>query len=374
MRAAAAELQYAGIGDLELEAGGRLPQVSIAFETWGTLNEDASNAVLVHHALTGSSHVARGASDEDGWWEGLVGPGRAVDTDRYFVVAGNMLGGCYGSTGPSSISPDGKPWGSRFPAVSVRDSVAAEARLADLLGIGNWFAVLGGSLGGARALEWAVTYPERVQRCAVIASCAASTAEQIAFAQAQLLAIRQDPSFAGGDYYDGAPPAAGLGLARRIAHITYRCEAELSERFGRSRQPGKDQAQGQGRDQEQGQAQGQPEGPFQVESYLDHQAEKLAGRFDANSYVAITEALMGHDIARGRGTLKQALGAAAGIEFLVAAVTTDRLYLPGQSRLLAAALPGSVPVHMVESRMGHDGFLTETTKVGQLLRQRFFPT
>ena len=364
------EVRYARIGDVPLEAGGLLPDVTIAYETWGTLNADASNAVLVQHALTGSTHVARGATEEDGWWEGLVGPGKAVDTDRYFVVAANVLGGCYGTTGPSSIAADGKPWGARFPFTTLRDSVLAEARLADLLGIRAWYAVLGGSMGGARALEWAATLPHRVQRCAVIAACAASTAEQIAFAQAQVLAIRQDPNYAGGDYYDGAAPIAGLGLARRIAHITYRSGLELAGRFGREAQPGElPLSHGRLRS-----AAGSPIGSrYQVEGYLDHQAEKLVRRFDANSYIVITEALMSHDVARGRGPLETALAAAREVDFLVAAVTSDRLYFPAQSHELAAALPGDVAVHSIESEIGHDGFLTETQKVGDLLRGTFFP-
>lgn len=229
-------VQYLRIGDLELESGARLPDATLGYETWGTLNPEHSNAVLIEHALTGDTHVTRGASEEPGWWEQLAGPGAPVDTDKYFVVSINILGGCYGSTGPSSAAPDGKPWGSRFPLVTLRDTTEAEARLADALGIRSWYAVLGGSLGGARALEWAVSHPERVQRCGVISVGASSTAEQIAFAQAQTLAIRQDPNFNGGDYYGGPEPEAGLALARRIAHITYRSAAELDDRFGRNAQ------------------------------------------------------------------------------------------------------------------------------------------
>ncbi|WP_442215452.1 homoserine O-acetyltransferase MetX [Specibacter sp. RAF43] len=360
-------LRSVQIGALALESGDKLPRVTIAFECWGTLNDTGTNAVLIQHALTGSTHVSRGDSEEDGWWEGLVGPGAVIDTTKYFVVAANMLGGCYGSTGPSSIAADGRPYGSRFPFVTIRDSVNAEARLADRLGITSWHAVVGGSMGGARALEWAVMFPERVRRCAVVACSAASTAEQIAFAQAQVLAIRQDPNFAGGDYYDGAAPTSGLGLARRIAHITYRSEGEMGARFGRAVQPGENPL-GRGRLRPGGGA----EGRYQVESYLDHQARKLVGRFDANSYIAITEALMSHDVTRGRGTLEQALGKAAGVDFLVAAVTSDRLYFPAQSEELAAALPGAVPVRYIDSPIGHDGFLTEVAAVGELLQDSFF--
>jgi homoserine O-acetyltransferase len=355
-------VQYVRIGDLDLESGSRLPDVTLAYETWGTLNADRSNAVLIEHALTGDTHVTRGASEEPGWWEQLAGPGAPVDTERYFVVSINILGGCYGSTGPSTPAPDGKPWGSRFPLVTLRDTTAAEARLADALGIRSWYAVLGGSLGGARALEWAVTYPERVQRCAVISIGASTTAEQIAFAQAQTLAIRQDPGFQGGDYYGGPGPEAGLALARRIAHITYRSAAELDGRFGRNPQDPETPLQA-------GSLAGR--GRYQVESYLDHQGNKLVRRFDANSYIAITEALMSHDVSRGRGALKEAL-AASTAEFLVAAVDSDRLYFPAQSHALAEALPGTVEVQLIEAPIGHDGFLTEIGQLSGQLRENFF--
>ena len=353
------------IGALPLEAGGELPSVTMAFECWGKLNAAGDNAVLIQHALTGSTHVSRGDSEEDGWWEGLVGPGEVIDTNKYFVVCANMIGGCYGTTGPSSIAADGKPYGSRFPFITIRDSVHAEALLAQKLGIAAWFAVIGGSMGGARALEWALTYPDRVQRCAVVASCAASTAEQIAFAQAQVLAIRQDPHFAGGDYYDGAAPTTGLGLARRIAHITYRSEADMGYRFGRK-------AQDDGGTITHVRLGPDTGGKFAIESYLDHQARKLVGRFDANSYIVITEALMSHDVTRGRGTLEEALSVTEKVQFLVAAVNSDRLYFPVQSQELAAALPGEVAVGTIDSPIGHDGFLTEVAAVGALLQEAFF--
>src|SRR6478609_6592237 len=354
-------VQYLPIGSLALESGATLPEVTLAYETWGTLNADASNAVLIEHALTGDTHVTRGASAEPGWWEQLAGPGAPVDTDKYFVVSINILGGCYGSTGPSTPGPDGRPWGSRFPLVTLRDSTAAEARLADALGIASWYAVLGGSLGGARALEWAVSYPDRVRRCGVISVGARSTAEQIAFAQAQTLAIRQDRHFNGGDYYGGTEPTEGLALARRIAHITYRSAYELDFRFGRNAQAPEEPLQadalaGRGR--------------YQVESYLDHRGNKLVRRFDANSYIALTEALMSHDVTRGRGTLKEAL-ARVTADVFVAAVETDRLYFPAQSLELAEALPGNVDVHMIDSPIGHDGFLTEIGQLNAQLREHF---
>lgn len=355
-------VKYIAVGGLDLEAGGFLPEVVLAYETWGTLNQDGTNAVLIQHALTGSTHVTQGASDEAGWWEPLAGSGRTIDTDRFFVVSINIVGGCNGSTGPASAAPDGKPWGSRFPQITLRDTTVAEARLADELGINSWYAVMGGSMGGARALEWAVTYPDRVQRCAIISASASSTAEQIAFAQTQMLAIRQDVNFNGGDYYGGPSPEDGLALARRIAHITYRSAHELDFRFGRN---------AQGAESPLAAALLGERGRYQVESYLDHQGNKLVQRFDANSYIAITEALMSHDVCRGRGPLKEALSRATA-QFFVAAVDSDRLYFPEQSQALADALPGDVELHLIESPIGHDGFLTEIGQLHQQLRSGFF--
>ena len=308
-------LRQLAIGDFELESGITLPQVTIGYETWGTLNETGDNAILILHALTGDTHVSRGvptpdmpaplirAIESDGWWEGIVGPGAVIDTNRYFVVAPNILGGCYGSTGPASIIPEGYPgagehWGSRFPLVTIRDSVRAEARLARALGITSFRYVIGGSLGGARAVEWAATNPELVRGCAVIASGPSATAEQISWAHTQNLAIRSDANFAGGDYYNGPAPAAGLALARRIAHTTYRSPAELEHRFGREENRG---------ESVEGGLLGQHRGRYAIESYLDHHGNKLVERFDANSYLAVNEALISHDVARGRGSLSQAL-------------------------------------------------------------------
>ena len=355
-------VQHIRIGDLQLESGVLLPDVVLGYETWGTLNADGSNAVLIEHALTGDTHVTRGASEEPGWWEQLAGPGAPVDTDKYFVVSINILGGCYGSTGPSTPAPDGRPWGSRFPLVTLRDTTAAEARLADALGIGSWYAVLGGSLGGARALEWAVTYPEQGP------ALRRDFRRRLQHGRANCFRTGPDPghppgpAFDGGNYYGGPEPEAGLALARRIAHITYRSAAELDGRFGRNPQEpeaplGAGSLAGRGR--------------YQVESYLDHQGNKLVRRFDANSYIAITEALMSHDVCRGRGSLRESL-APATAEFLVAAVDSDRLYFPAQTRELAEALPGGVEVHMIAAPIGHDGFLTEIGQLSRQLRETFF--
>jgi homoserine O-acetyltransferase/O-succinyltransferase len=343
---------------LPLESGSALPDVTVAYETWGQFRGD--NAVLVLHALTGDSHVTGPAGlghPTPGWWSAVVGPGLAVDTDRWFVVAPNVLGGCQGTTGPASPAPDGRPWGSRFPHTSVRDQVALEVRLADQLGIGSWAAVLGGSMGGMRAVEWAVTHPERVERLLLLACSASASADQIAWAAPQLAAIREDPSWCGGDYHDrprGEGPHVGLGVARRIAHITYRTAEELDTRFGRRPQPGEDPYDA-----------GLP-GRFAVESYLDHHAEKLVHRFDAGSYVALTAAMNGHDVARGRGSTADALGRVTA-RTLVAGSTTDRLYPLHQQEELAELIPSSGPVERIESPYGHDSFLIEAKRLGEIL-------
>jgi homoserine O-acetyltransferase len=346
------------IGSLRLEAGGALPQVHVAYETWGTLNAARDNAILVEHALTGDSHVSGPAGvghPTPGWWHGLIGPGRPLDTDRWFVLASNVLGGCQGTTGPSSTARDGRPWGSRFPFTTIRDQVAAEAALADQLGIPAWAAVLGGSMGGMRTLEWAVTYPGRVRRCIVLACSAYASAEQIAWCQPQLLAIRQDPNFLGGDYYDQPQgPDLGLGLARRIAHVTYRSELELDARFGRQPQ-GEEQPLGGG-------------GRYAVESYLDRHADKLAVRFDANSYLVLTESMNSHDVGRGRGGVLAALERVTA-DLVVVGVDSDRLYPPRLSHELALAGASSGPAHVITSVHGHDGFLIEIGQVGEILRE-----
>jgi homoserine O-acetyltransferase len=347
--------RFARVGELALERGGLLPDVTIAYETWGTLSPSGDNAVLVEHALTGDSHVVGDAGPghpTPGWWPGLIGPGAPLDTDRWFVVAANVLGGCQGSTGPSSADPSGRPWGGRFPFVTIRDQVAAEAGLADALGVEQWALVLGGSMGGMRALEWAATHPDRVARTLVLASTAAATADQVAWCQPQLLAIRHDPDYQDGDYYDtGRAPLTGLGIARRIAHTTYRHEGELDDRFGRRPRAGEDPLGGGGR--------------YDVESYLDHHATKLARRFDPNSYVVLSEAMNSHDIGRDRGGVAAALRAYPGV-LQVAGVTTDRLYPLRLSEEMARVRPGT-GLTVLDSPHGHDGFLVETGKVGRVV-------
>ncbi len=340
-----------------LEAGGRLAGVDIAYETWGELDSDASNAVLVLHALTGDSHAAGTAGPghrETGWWDPMIGPGRPIDTDRFFVVCPNVLGGCQGTTGPASPAPDGRPYGARFPVITIRDQVVVEAALADVLGIERWAAIVGGSMGGMRVLEWAVGFPDRVGLAVVIACGAVASAEQIALCSLQVRAIRADPKFRGGDYYDAAPgdgPHAGIALARGIGQVSYRSEPELEMRFGRKPQGDENPLAG---------------GRYAIESYLDYHGDKLARRFDANSYIVLSEAMNHHDVGRGRGGVERALGRVTA-EVVVAGISSDRLYPLRLQHELAAAVPRATGVDVVESVSGHDGFLVESETVGKVI-------
>ncbi len=355
--------QFASIGPMTLERGGELPSVRVAYETYGTLNANKSNAVLIVHALTGDSHVVGDPGPghpTGGWWGGIVGPGLAVDTDRWFVVAPNMLGGCQGTTGPASHAPDGREWGARFPFVTIRDQVDAQVALTDALGISRWAAVIGGSMGGMQSLEWAVGYPDRLERVAVLAAPAQSNADQIALNSVQLQAIRMDSAFVDGDYYDAADgdgPHQGLALARRMALLNYRSPTELNDRFARSWQSGLSPLGGGGR--------------YAVESYLDYHGNKFTRRFDANSYLTLVEAMSSHDIGRGRGGTAQAL-ARVTARALVLGIDSDRLFpVPDQVQIaahLGTAIDGTTP-HVISSPFGHDGFLIEDAIVGAQLRR-----
>jgi homoserine O-acetyltransferase len=377
--------RFAELGSFDLELGGRLPHVRVAYETWGELNADASNAVLVLHALTGDSHVVGPAGPghaTGGWWDGLIGPDAPIDSGKWFVVAPNVLGGCQGSTGPSSVRTDGdpslssdgnpslsseenpslssdenRPWGSAFPRTTVRDQVAVEAALADHLGISTWASLVGGSMGAMRVLEWLVGYPGRTLSALVLAVGAVATGDQIGTQSAQLRAITSDPHWRGGDYYDvadGEGPHEGMGLARRIAHLTYRSADELRVRFGNEPQDGEDPLR---------------DGRFAVQSYLDHQATKLARRFDAGTYVALTDAMNTHDVGRGRGGVAAALRSITA-PLIVAGVDSDRLYPLVLQRELADWIPTTVGgLRIVHSDFGHDGFLIERDAVGALVRE-----
>jgi homoserine O-acetyltransferase len=341
-----------GVGGLQLELGGSFGPVTVAYEAWGQPTPARDNAVLIEHALTGDSHAAGPAGPghvTSGWWDPLIGPGRPIDTDRWWVICPNTLGGCQGTTGPASPGPDGAPWGSRFPTITVRDQVAVEAALADAFGIERWAAVIGGSMGGMRALEWGVTHPDRVERMIVLACGAAATAEQIALCAMQAQAIRLDPCFRGGDYYGTTNrPELGLGLARRIGHVSYRSELELHSRFGRSAQDGEDPSAG---------------GRYAVEGYLDHHANKLIGRFDANSYLVLSRAMDHHDVGRDRGGIEAALARVTAAPTIIA-VDSDRLYPPRLQHEIAALLPGRPDPQIVTSPYGHDAFLIEAAQIG----------
>lgn len=359
----AGDRRFAAFGSFTTERGEELPVSRIAYETWGELNASRDNAVLVLHALTGDSHVRGPAGPghpTSGWWDEVVGPGAPIDTERWFVVAPNMLGGCQGSTGPSSIAPDGYEWASRFPYLTIRDQVAAQVRLTDALGIDVWAAVVGGSMGGMHALEWAVGAPDRVARVGVLSAPPVNTADQIALNSVQLEAVRIDPCFQGGQYYDAADgdgPNRGLALARRMALLNYRSPTELNQRFQRSWQSSRDPL-GQG-------------GRFAVESYLDFHGNRFTRRFDANSYITLVEAMNSHDIGRGRGGVDDAL-ARVTARALVLGIDSDRLFpIDGQHRIargIPRALDGDSAV-VLASDFGHDGFLIETGAVGAHLRR-----
>jgi homoserine O-acetyltransferase len=351
------EVGIVDVGSLTLESGVVLDDVSIAVQRWGELSPARDNVVVVLHALTGDSHITGPPGPghpTPGWWDGVAGPGAPIDTNRWCAVATNVLGGCRGSTGPSSTAPDGKPWGSKFPLISVRDQVEADVAALAALGITEVAAVLGGSMGGARALEWVVSHPDRVRSGLLLAVGARATADQIGTQCTQIAAIKADPNWQGGDYYGtGRTPEAGLEIARRFAHLTYRGEVELDTRFANGAQGEEDPVAG---------------GRYAVQSYLEHQGGKLVSRFDAGSYVVLTEALSRHDVGRGRGGVAPALRGCP-VPVVVSGITSDRLYPLRLQEELAELLPGCGELQIVDSIYGHDGFLVESEAVGQLVRK-----
>ncbi len=336
---------------LTLKSGAVLPAYDLVYETYGRLNADKSNAVLVCHALSGTHHVAGKYSEEDkhpGWWDNMIGPGKPLDTNRFFVIGVNNLGGCHGSTGPSSINPaTGKRWGSSFPVVTVEDWVRAQARLADLLGIQSFAAVVGGSLGGMQALQWTLTFPDRVRNALVIAAAPNLTAQNIAFNEVARQAIITDPEFHGGDFYEhGVVPRRGLRIARMLGHITYLSDDAMGAKFGRKLRSGEIKY---GFDVE-----------FEMESYLRYQGDKFAGEFDANTYLRMTRALDYFDpAAECDGNLSAALSRAKA-DFLVVSFTSDWRFSTARSREIVKALLDNerdVTYAELTAAHGHDAFL-----------------
>jgi homoserine O-acetyltransferase len=346
---------------LALRSGATLGPYTLAYETYGTLNSDRSNAILICHALSGDAHVAGYHTDDPderpGWWDDAVGPGKMFDTDRFFVICSNVIGGCQGSTGPSSTAPDGRPYALRFPMITVSDMVQAQCRLMDHLGIEKLFAAAGGSMGAMQALEWAVSHPERVETVIFLASTVRSTAQQIAFNETGRQAIYADANWSNGDYYGKTSPRAGLAVARMVGHITYMSDKSMTAKFGRSLQSG------------DGLSYTFQKPEFAIESYLAHQGEKFVERFDANSYLYITKAIDYFDIGADYGSLQAALERARAA-FLVVSFSSDWLYPAEQAQELVQALD-SVGRHVeyvhVQAPFGHDSFLVEVDRMTEVV-------
>ncbi len=338
--------------EMPLDSGAKLGPITLAYETYGELDEHRRNAILICHALSGDAHVAGYHSPEDrkpGWWDAMVGPGKAFDTSRYFVVCPNCIGGCKGSTGPSSINPaTGRPYGRSFPVVTIADMVRAQKHLIDHLGIKKLLTVVGGSMGGMQVLEWAISYPDMVHTAIPIATTARLNAQGIAFNVVGREAILNDPNYRGGDYYDAEPPKRGLAVARMLGHITYLSEESMRQKFGRQLR-GKD---AYGYDFEV---------DFQVESYLQYQGQAFTERFDANSYLYITRAMDYFDLAEKHGSLEAAFRGVKA-RFLIIAFSSDWLYPPHQSKEIVSALRANrahFSYYEIPSSYGHDAFLLE---------------
>ncbi|RDI11686.1 homoserine O-acetyltransferase [Comamonas sp. AG1104] len=370
---------------LPLQSGGSISDYDLAFETYGQLNADKSNAIVVCHALNASHHVAgryEGQPKSEGWWDNMIGPGKPVDTDKFFVIGINNLGSCFGSTGPMHTnSATGKPYGADFPVVTVEDWVDAQARLLDRLGIGRLAAVLGGSLGGMQALSWSLRYPERMRHAVVVASAPNLNAENIAFNEVARRAIVTDPDFNGGHFYEhGVVPARGLRIARMIGHITYLSDDVMNQKFGRSlRAPallaeGADPTRGGPAPDRRDYLYSTQDVEFQIESYLRYQGEKFSGYFDANTYLLITRALDYFDPARSHdGDLTRAL-AVAKARFLLVSFTTDWRFAPARSREIVKSLLENnrdVSYAEIDAPHGHDAFLLDDPRYMGVMRSYF---
>lgn len=346
---------------LHLRSGAKLESFTLAYETYGTLNEDASNAILICHALSGDAHVAgyhtTSPAERPGWWDEAVGPGKMFDTNQYFVICSNVLGGCQGSTGPKSVAPDGKQYAMRFPVVTIADMVQAQTHLMDYLGIEKLYAVAGGSMGGMQALQWSVDYPERVGSVLFIASTPRSSAQNIAFNEIGRQAIFADPLWNKGDYYDKPRyPDSGLSVARMIGHITYMSDESLEDKFSRNLQSRDELGYDFGVD-------------FSIESYLRYQGHKFTKRFDANSYLYITKALDYYDVAQGYDSMETAVSRIQ-VPVLVVSFSSDWLYTQAQALDLVQALENTgkaVEYHHVEANFGHDSFLVEVDTMNEIV-------
>ena len=353
---------------LPLQSGASISDYEMAYETYGELNAGKSNAVLICHALNASHHVAGvydGQERSEGWWDNMIGPGKPVDTDRFFVIGVNNLGSCFGSTGPMHVNPvSGRAYGADFPVLTVEDWVDAQARLLDVLGIEELAAVMGGSLGGMQALSWTLRYPNRVRNCLGIATAPNLSAQNIAFNEVARRAITSDPDFHGGHYYDhGVVPARGLRLARMVGHITYLSDSVMEEKFGRARIEALGEQVGYNFDIE-----------FQIESYLSHQGDKFSRYFDANTYLLITRALDYFDPARAHGGDLRAALAQARASFLLVSFSTDWRFAPARSRELAKALLDNrhaLSYAEIDAPHGHDAFLLDDPRYLALVRAYF---
>ena len=344
--------------ELELECGKKLGPVTLAYETYGELNADKSNAILILHALSGDAHAAgrhQSTDHKPGWWDIMIGPGRAFDTKKYFIICSNVIGGCKGSTGPSSTNPaTGEPYGLSFPVITIKDMVRAQKELIDYLEIPELLCVVGGSMGGMQALQWTICYPERVKLAIPIAATAKHPAQAIAFDAVGRLAIMSDPNWNGGDYYGKEPPGQGLSLARMIGHITYLSDESMHQKFGRElvHKPSYDFIT-----------------DFQVERYLNHQGASFVERFDANSYLYITKAMDYFDLTQPTGSLRKELSLASA-KFLVISFSSDWLYPPYQSKEIVSALRrnnADVSYAELQTNYGHDAFLLESRTLTQLI-------
>ncbi len=355
---------------LPLQSGASLQDYMLMYETYGTLDADKSNAVLVCHALNASHHVAgeyEGKPKSAGWWDNMVGPGKPLDTDKFFVIGINNLGSCFGSTGPMHVNPaTGKPYGAAFPVVTVEDWVGSQARLADRLGITQFAAVMGGSLGGMQALAWSILFPDRLRHCVVIASTAKLSAQNIAFNDVARQAILSDPDYRGGDFYEhGVVPKNGLRVARMVGHITYLSDDDMAEKFGRKlRANGDDPA-------EQGDYKFGFGVDFEIESYLRYQGDKFSEYFDANTYLLITKALDYFDPARQHGGDLAKTLAGTRAKFFLASFTTDWRFSPERSQEIVQALISNrrqVTYAEIDAPHGHDAFLLEDPRYMNMVR------